>query len=416
MPGFNFASGNAKKLLSLPLYALGALASLVVPRSDDRWVVGCGSGVGEGALELSRLARAKPNPPRLDWLARDDRELAEARRLGLDATLKSSAKGLWLTLRARVLVVTHGFGDVNRYGTRGGFVVQLWHGIPLKLIQLDSPATLRTRLPGARQLRGPLRRAYRAGFAGISFMPAASPMAAERLRTAFGLPADRIAVTGDPRDDVLSRGTPAERSERARELLFTLIGVRPSDSTIVLFAPTWRDGDADPGIPSADDWRRIDEYLRASDSLLVLRPHPHSIGDYRPGVAASDRVLLLESSRLADVTPVLPAVDVLVTDYSSIALDFSLTGGAIHFLAPDEESYSESRGFYEPYREFSGGREVRSWPALLAQLRRLDDDPSWAHEVRDHAVDLATRHFAFRDGKNTERVYSEILLRLKAQK
>lgn len=421
MSGFNFASGNAKKLLSLPLYALGALASLAVPRSDDRWVVGCGSGVGEGALELFLLARAKPTPPRLDWLARDDRELAEARKLGLDATLKSSARGLWLTLRARVLVVTHGFGDVNRYGTRGGFVVQLWHGIPLKLIQLDSPATMRTRLPGARQLRGPLRRAYRAGFAGISFMPAASPLAAERLRTAFGLPAHRIAVTGDPRDDVLSRGTPAERSARARELLFTRIGLPHTDlprteSTIVLFAPTWRDGDADPGIPSADDWLGIDEYLRASDSLLVLRPHPHSVGDYRAGAAASDRVVLLDSARLADVTPVLPAVDVLVTDYSSIALDYSLTGGPILFLAPDEESYSESRGFYEPYREFSGGREVRSWSALLAQLRRLDGDPGWAGEVRDHTVDLATRHFAFQDGRNTERVYSEILLRLKAQK
>ncbi|TXN31280.1 CDP-glycerol glycerophosphotransferase family protein [Lacisediminihabitans profunda] len=416
MPGFNFASGNAKKLLSLPLYALGALASLAVPRSDDRWVVGCGSGVGEGALELFLLARAKPTPPRLAWLARDDRELADARALGLDATLKSSARGLWLTLRARVLVVTHGFGDVNRYGTRGGFVVQLWHGIPLKLIQLDSPATMRTRLPGARRLRGPLRRAYRAGFDGISFMPAASPLAADRLRTAFGLPASRIAVTGDPRDDVLSRGTPAERSARARELLFARLRLPPTDSTIILFAPTWRDGEADPGIPSADDWLRIDEYLLASDSVLVLRPHPHGVGDYRGGVAASDRVVLLDSTGLADVTPVLPAVDVLITDYSSIALDYSLTGGPILFLAPDEESYSESRGFYEPYREFSGGREVRTWSALLGQLRRLEDDPAWAGEVRAHSADLATRHFTFQDGRNAERVYSEIVLRQKARK
>jgi CDP-glycerol glycerophosphotransferase len=415
VPGFNFASGNAKKLLSLPLYALGALASLAVPRSDDRWVVGCGSGVGEGALELLLVARAHPRPPRLDWLARDERELADARGLGVDATLKSSPRGLWLTLRARVLVVTHGFGDVNRYGTRGGFVVQLWHGIPLKLIQLDSPATMRTRLPGERHVRGALRRAYRAGYAGISLLPTASPLAAERFRTAFGLPTERIAVTGDPRDDVLSRGTAAERSTRARELLAVRLGIPQTRSRIVLFAPTWRDGEADPGIPSADDWVRIDEYLRASDSLLVLRPHPHSVGDYRAGAAASDRIVLLDSSRLADVTPVLPAVDVLVTDYSSIALDYSLTGGPILFLAPDEESYAESRGFYEPYREFSGGREVRSWSALLGQLRRLDDDPGWAGAVRDHTADLATRHFAFHDGRNTERVYSEIVLRLKAR-
>ena len=245
-------------------------------------------------------------------------------------------------------------------------------------------------------------------------MPAASALAADRLRTAFGLPAERLAVTGDPRDDVLSRGTPSERTERARAAIFSALGLGQTASRIVLFAPTWRDGELDPGLPSAAHWRQIDEYLQSSESLLVLRPHPHSLGDYRSGADSSDRIMLLDSSMLTDVTPILPAVDVLVTDYSSIAFDYSLTGGPILFLAPDEEAYTESRGLYEPYREFSGAREVRSWPALLDQLERLDTDGRWATEVRRHTADLATRHFAFHDGRNTERVYSEILRRLKA--
>jgi CDP-glycerol glycerophosphotransferase len=416
VPGFTFATGNAKKLLSLPLYALGAIASVVVPRSDTRWVVGCGSGIGEGALEIFLLARGKDPRLRLTWLARDDRELSQARKLGMTAVLKSSANGLWLTLRARVLVVTHGFGDVNRYGTRGGFVVQLWHGIPLKLIQLDSPATMSMGLPGARHLRGLLRRAYRMAYDGIGLVAAASPLAADRLRTAFGLPAERIAVTGDPRDDVLSRGTPSKRSERARALLLSSLGHDDTTSRIVLFAPTWRDGEADPGLPVGGQWRQIDAYLRASDSLLVLRPHPHSVGDYRSGAESSDRILLLDSSALSDVTPVLPCVAVLITDYSSIAFDYSLTGGPVLFLAPDEESYTESRGLYEPYREFSGGRAVRSWPALLGQLARLDEDEPWAAEVRRHSAGLASRYFTFTDGRNAERVYSEIVRRLRAHR
>ena len=55
MPGFDFARGNARKLLSLPLYALGVVASIAVPRRRDRWVFGSGPGVGEGALELEHL-------------------------------------------------------------------------------------------------------------------------------------------------------------------------------------------------------------------------------------------------------------------------------------------------------------------------------------------------------------------------
>ena len=44
MGRFTFAQGNATKLASLPLYALGALACLVVPRRRGRWVFGSGIG------------------------------------------------------------------------------------------------------------------------------------------------------------------------------------------------------------------------------------------------------------------------------------------------------------------------------------------------------------------------------------
>jgi len=142
MASFTFGAGNARKVLRLPLYALGALATLLVPRTPRLWVFGSGIGVGEGALPLYRAARqALPDSVRLVWLAGSSAELTAAIAAGLDAERRSGWRGFRLTLRARVLVVTHGFGDVNRYATRGGFVVQLWHGIPLKRLHLDSDAT-----------------------------------------------------------------------------------------------------------------------------------------------------------------------------------------------------------------------------------------------------------------------------------
>ncbi|MCU1558894.1 MAG: glycosyl/glycerophosphate transferase [Microbacteriaceae bacterium] len=417
MPGFNFASGNAKKLLSLPLYAVGALASLIVPRTNQQWVFGCGSGIGEGALELFRFARAANPLLGLTWLARDANELAEATALQIPAVLKSSRRGLWLTLRARVVVVTHGFGDVNRYGINGAFVVQLWHGIPLKLIQLDSPVTISSGMLSRLPLVGNiLRRAYKRAYRGIDLVPAASQLAADRLQTAFGLGSDRVVVTGDPRDDVLSLGTPEQRSVTARALLFERLRLDADvHSRVLLYSPTWRDGAPDPGAPSLGEWARIGAYLEGSDSLLVVRPHPHGVGDYAPGFGISDRIVLLSAGMQSDVTPLLPAADVLITDYSSIAFDFSLTGRPILFLAPDEDAYAASRGLYEPYREFSGGREVRSWSNLLDQLTRYDSDPEWAAQVRAHSDLMSERHFAYRDGRNVERVYGEILMRLEAQ-
>ncbi|QNE46258.1 glycosyl/glycerophosphate transferase [Glaciihabitans sp. INWT7] len=416
MPGFSFASGNAKKLAALPLYALGALASVFVPRVDGLWVFGCGSGVGEGSLALFRYARQADDALRLTWLARDERELAAARSLGIPAVLKRSRRGFLLTLRARVVVVTHGFGDVNRFGQSGAVVVQLWHGIPLKLIQLDSATTTRISVPVvSTQLRGLLRRFYRRGYRSIALMPAASELAAQRLRTAFALPADRVVVTGDPRDDVLSRGETLERSSRARKALSAALDTDPGQSRLVLYAPTWRDGEADPAVPTEEEWARIDAWLRAAGATLLVRPHPNGVGDYAAGIAGSPNIQLLASARQPDLTPVLDAVDLLITDYSSVAFDYSLTGGPILFIAPDQDAYTGSRGLYEPYREFSGGREVRSWSGILDQLSRFDSDPEWAEIVRAHSAALASRHFAFRDGRNTERVYSELVRRLKAR-
>ena len=415
MPGFSFASGNARKLTALPLYGLGAVASVFVPRVKTLWVFGCGSGIGEGSLALFRYAGTVDRGLRLIWLARDERDLAAAAALGIPTVLKRSRRGFWLTLRARVVVVTHGFGDVNRFGQRGAVIVQLWHGVPLKLIQLDSAATTRISIPViSRQVGGLLRRFYRRGYRAISLMPAASELVATRLRTAFALPADRVAVTGDPRDDVLSQGTPAERDEAARAELAAALEVDLDDSRVLLYAPTWRDGDADPAVPTTEEWSRIDAWLHLSRATLVVRPHPNGVGDYAAGIASSERIHLLSSIRQSDLTPILAAVQLLITDYSSVAFDYCLTGRPILFIAPDEEIYTGSRGLYEPYREFSGGREVRTWTGILDQLQRYDADTAWAADVRAHSAALGRRHFAFRDGRNTERVYSELLRRLEA--
>ncbi|WP_349904367.1 CDP-glycerol glycerophosphotransferase family protein [Parafrigoribacterium humi] len=408
MAGFTFARGNAKKLLSAPLYALGGIASLVVPRRRGSWVFACGSGLGEGSLALALHAAHEDPALSITWLARDADELRRAHALGLPSVLRSSWAGFGRTLRAELVAVTHGLGDANRFGTRGAFIVQLWHGIPLKRIQLDSPVTF----GGPAVLRRVLRGLYRRNAASIRMLPAASEYSAARLRTAFGLPENRVIVTGDPRDDVLLAGSEESRRAAARELLARTLG-ELGDSRLLLYAPTWRDGEADPGVPSAVEWQALARYLEATDSLLVLRPHPHSVGAYDGGPAASPRIRMLTAAAQNDVTPALPAIDLLITDYSSIAYDFALTGRPIAYLAPDVERYVATRGLYEPYEKFSGGTAVASWAALLKLLARLDDDPQTRRRFELHSERLALECHSFRDGASTARVYSEILARLR---
>jgi CDP-glycerol glycerophosphotransferase (TagB/SpsB family) len=399
---FSFGSGNAAKLLRIPVYVAGRLGTAVVPRGT-RWVFGCGAGIGDGALALYRLAREEGHDAL--WLTSNDRERVAAAALGIRAVPKNGLRGWWETARAGVLVVTHGLGDVNRYGNGGAFLVQLWHGIPLKRIGLDSPATTQVpQVPGAGLLRRLVGMLYRGAAQRIRVLPAASHRVRGRLESAFGLGDDRVVVTGEPRVDVLSAGAPQERRVAASALLGEAIGAIGTDTRTILYAPTWRDGAADPAVPTASQWIEIIRTLERLDAVLLVRSHPLGAGGYAPPMP-SRRVRMLGSTVVADVTPLLPAIDVLITDYSSLAFDVGLLATPVLYLAPDAEEYARTRGFYGRFEDVAGADAATDWTEIVAQLDEILSDQGAFAERAERSAALSAQVHAFRDGRNTRRVY-----------
>lgn len=408
MASFSFGSGNAAKLLRIPLYAAGRMGTFLVPRGR-RWVFGSGAGVADGALALWHVATAAQHSA--VWLTSSERERAAATALGIPAIRKSSLRGWWATARAGVIVVTHGQGDVNRYAVAGGFLVQLWHGIPLKRIGLDSPATTEVpAVPGAGVLRRLVAFFYRETARRIRLMPAASDRSRGRLESAFALDDARVVVTGEPRVDVLSAGSPDERRAAASALLENAAGSLPTGARTLLYAPTWRDGADDPAVPTAAEWVRIVTILEQQNAVLFVRSHPLGAGAYRPPLP-SMRIRKLGSSVLADVTPALPGIDVLITDYSSMAYDVGLLGMPVLYLAPDADEYARTRGFYGRYEDVAGTDAAKEWDGLLAQVESLLTDEQVFAERSARSSTLSAQMHAHRDGRNARRVYQAIRAR-----
>ena len=397
---FSFAAGNLRQLLSAPRYLMGWFRARRTTRDPKTWVIGSAFGVADGALAFAQAALELPDPPRLIWLAGSEDEAAAALDAGFDTLLRDSDAGLRATLGAGLVAVTHGFGDVNRYGVSGAVIVQLWHGAPLKKLHADSPAVIGAgplgRIPGMPAL---MRWAYRRGSRRISLLPVSSPFFEPFLRSAFHL-TDQVQVLGEPRTDVLFAADTAELTVTSRALLSRQLG-EVDGRRVVLFAPTWRDGQPDPSIPTPAEWEAIEDFCRRHDALLVIRPHPLGVGAYQH---TSERVKLLPPAVQPESMPLLWGVSALITDYSSMLIDYAVTGRPIVLLAPDLASYRATRGLYVDYAELSDGQWCTTWAQTLAELDALFTDPDRHAAATRRSRELAAEFHTFTDGRNARRV------------
>lgn len=180
-----------------------------------------------------------------------------------------------------------------------------------------------------------------------------------------GLFRGKIAVTGSPRIDGLVNAGESKRRE-----LRDRLGISPDDQKpVVLYAPTWR---------GASDDRHVDA-VRLEDDLDAMRGVDHHVF-FRAHRLTEGLLTGFDAGTSIvpgdiDTNDLLAAVDLLITDYSSIFFDFLPTGRPILFYAFDLEDYAENRGLYFDMQQMPG-TVVRERSGLAAGIRSsLRADP-----------------------------------------
>jgi CDP-glycerol glycerophosphotransferase (TagB/SpsB family) len=125
--------------------------------------------------------------------------------------------------------------------------------------------------------------------------------------------------------------------------------------------------------------KALDEQLALHRITLVLKPHPLAsvhLLDHGHGLRVI-RQPEIESSGIS-LYQMLAAADGLVTDASSVWIDYLLTQRPIIFAFPDLEEYRQRRGLnLEPYEDWAPGPIAHDYPSLVTFLRdfSLGSDP-----------------------------------------
>ena len=162
-------------------------------------------------------------------------------------------------------------------------------------------------------------------------------------RTAFRYRGEYLRA-GAPRNDILVENDPNRLAAVRRGL-----GI-PEGALLLLYAPTYREkGAALPRESRLDMERLLNCLERSTGAKWMCLFRAHYLSAAVDLQAVRDRIV--DVTAYDDMSELLLAADMLLTDYSSCAFDYILTDRPALFYIPDWQAYVASRGVYFDIRQ-----------------------------------------------------------------
>lgn len=392
-----------------------------VPKTKNLWVI---TGFrGKTYLDNTKYfyEYIVENHPEIDiyWLAGSAKLYEELSAKNLPVCKVGTWKYRYVLSHAEVAITDHYV--VSDYDLIRGFndkikIVQLWHGVGFKSMG-DANGVRNTSERGARYSQdilvnendGFFKRIikrikyffvapYRELFEKYFMMVCPGQERLEMIADVWHVPEESRFMAGHPRD-ILMYNTE-----------------RQTDPVKVMYAPTYR-----------FDFKRetamVEEFLEVAPEVqalmeeingeFYLRMHPHTWRNYKGKIKSVlkhyDRILLHEEP---DIYEEIGTFSIMISDYSSIALDFALLDRPAIFHGADYEWFVKNEaGFNLDFPSVIPGPMTANWAETLERVREYHADPNKDSELRKEKL----KYFfdkSVNDVDNSKRIVQEIKRRI----
>ncbi|QCT22028.1 hypothetical protein FEM41_21455 [Jejubacter calystegiae] len=308
---------------------------------------------------LYEFIRNKKDSPFECFFVMNDRDKAEELRSNDNVNVISSRTfyGQFVILTSKIWVCSTLEAPSDTLFKRPGRVVyHLGHGIPLKKIGMAE-----NNISFLRKVNRLLR------IRNFTHVTCYSEYFEEVLFNAFNKN-NKIEYMplGQPRNDSVFSN---EDNSSLSGFIGSICENEIDSSIKILYCPTWRGYATTKFFPFGDfDLRKLEEHLERNNIFIFLREHPYYKFDLPVGIYELKRVIKFDSTVISDITPFLPLFDKLITDYSSVFIDYFLMKRSVVFIPYDIELYIEKVGFSKNYNEIALGTHVHTFYDLLNAL------------------------------------------------
>ncbi len=226
----------------------------------------------------------------------------------------------------------------------------------------------------------------------LTYVVCSSKAVAPIYAQAFGVPEERVLPFGSPRTDCFfeDHDIPNLRKKLENE--------HPEcrSKVLILYAPTFRDNaENDKMLLDSFDFEEFKSRFGDEYALLIrLHPQIHS--------TSVDMEVAVDVTSWPNVGELVLLCDILITDYSSICMDFALLEKPCVFYAFDLKDYIDGRNFYFDYKKYVPGPIAETFGELLDAIEKGGRDEDKLKEFRAFNFDEP-------DGKAAERVVDYII-------
>jgi len=377
--------------------------SFFVPKNKRLWIFGSwttGNTFSDNTKYLY-LHIAEHHPKiRCVYICKDIEIVKKLNNKNKEAYYYYSLKGCLLSMRASVAFITAAHCDVNSFCCARILYIQLFHGTPIKKIYADDYLSHMVVIPKWKSFF--INKVFKC-FDSVGqndYITIASQNVAPSFETAFKTTRNMMLVTGLARTDAYAKPL----SNR-----YILDLKNRIKGPLIAYLPTHRNyGKHEDGyVDIMQDLDYINEILKDNNIYMLYKPHFNELGNLNSRISQYNHIIIPDDDEcMSDVYSFTPYCDLLITDYSSIYLDFLLADKPMVFFIYDFEDYTTSeRDFYYDYYQVTPGPKCYNWIEVMNEVLRLlkNDDTS---KERSMICDFFNE---FKDGNSCERIYSEVV-------